>query len=90
MHSSLVLTAIAAARYRRLDVLVVLLIGPVIALVIGLLGQTWADPNWFVVVAVCTIGWLVGLVVGGVYWSVTQRDFGLSDAESDPARRRAS
>ena len=70
VHSSLVLTAIAAARYRRSDVLAVLLIGPVIALAIGLLGQTWSDPNGFVVVAVCTIGWLVGTVVGGVYWLV--------------------
>ena len=70
VHSSLILTAIAAARYGRSDVLAVLLIGPVIALAIGLLGQTWSDPNWFVVVAVCTIGWLVGTVVGGVYWGV--------------------
>jgi hypothetical protein len=70
VHSSLVLTAIAAARYRRSDVLAVLLIGPLIAMVIGLLGQTWSDPNWFVVVAVCTIGWLVGTVVGGVCWRV--------------------
>jgi hypothetical protein len=68
VHSSLVLTAIVAARYRRSDVLAVLLIGPVIGLAIGLLGQTWSDPNWFIVVAVCTIGWLVGTVVGGVYW----------------------
>ena len=62
VHSSLVLIAMAAARYRRSDVLTVLLIGPVIALAIGLLGQAWSDPDWFVVVAVCTIGWLVGYV----------------------------
>ena len=73
VHSSLVLTAIAAARYRQSDVLAVLLIGPVIALAIGLLGQTWLDPNGFVVVAVCTIGWLVGTVVGGVYWRLKRK-----------------
>jgi hypothetical protein len=66
LHSFLVLTAIAATRYRRTDVLIVLMIGPVIASVIAVLGQSWTDPNWFQVVAICTIGWLVGTVVGGM------------------------
>jgi hypothetical protein len=70
VHSALVLIAVAAARHRRSDVLAVLLIGPVIALFIGLLGQAWSDPDWFVVLAVCTIGWLVGTVVGGLYWAL--------------------
>jgi len=73
VHSSLVLTAIEAARYRRSDVLTVLLIGPVIALAIGLLGQAWSDLDLFVVVAICTIGWLVGTVVGGLYWALKPR-----------------
>jgi hypothetical protein len=68
VHSFLVLIAIAATRYRRADVVAVLMIGPVIASAIALLGQRWADPNWFEVFAVCAIGWLVGTVVGGVYW----------------------
>ena len=68
VHSFLVVIAIAATRYRRTDVVAVLVIGPVIALVIALLGQRWSDPNWFEVVAVCAIGWLVGTVVGCVYW----------------------
>ncbi len=68
LHSSLVLTAIAATRYRRTDVLIVLMIGPVIASVSAVLGQNWADPSWFQVVAICTIGWLAGTVVGGMYW----------------------
>ena len=70
MHSLLVLIAVAAARHRRPDVLAVLIIGPVIALSIGLLRQAWSDPNWFVIVAVCTIGWLVGAVIGGLYWAL--------------------
>ena len=70
VNSSLVLTAIAAARFRRTDVLTVLLIGPVIALAINLFGQEWSDPNWYVFVAVGTIGWLVSTIVGGVYWSL--------------------
>ncbi len=68
VHSSLVLTANVAACSRRGDVLAVLLIVPLIALASGLFGQPWSDPDWFVVVAVCTIGWLVGTVVGVVYW----------------------
>ncbi len=70
VHSSLVLTAIAAARFRRTDVLTVLLIGPVIALAFNLFYQEWSDPNWYVFVAVGTIGWLVSTIVGGVYWSL--------------------
>lgn len=70
VHSSLVLVAIAAARFRRSDVLMTLLIGPAIALIICLLDQNWSDPNWFVAVAVCTIGWLVSTIVGGVYWGL--------------------
>jgi len=73
VHSSLVLIAIAAARYRRSDVLTVSLIGPVIALAISLLGQAWSDPDWYVVAAVCTIGWVVGTVAGGLYWGLKRR-----------------
>jgi hypothetical protein len=70
MHTSLTLVAIAAARSRRSDVLKVLLIGPIIALTVCLLGQDWSDPNWFVAVAVCTIGWLASIVVGAAYWAL--------------------
>lgn len=68
MHSLLVLIAILAIRYGRKDVLVVLTIGPIMALAIALLGQQWSDPNWFVVVAVWLICSLVSTIVGLVYW----------------------
>jgi hypothetical protein len=68
VHSSLTITAVAAARSRRSDVLAVLLIGPAIGLAISLLWQRWGDPNWAVFVGVCLIGWLVGTVVGSAYW----------------------
>lgn len=68
MHSALVSTALAAARSRRTDVLIVLLIGPNFALAVNLLGQDWSDPNWSVIVGVCVIGWLASTVVGIVYW----------------------
>jgi hypothetical protein len=68
-HTALVLIGIAAARSRRPDVVKVLLIGPGIALMICLLNQDRSDPNWFVAVAVCTIGWLVSSVASAVYWA---------------------
>lgn len=71
VHSSLTMTAVAAARFRRSDVFAVLLIGPAIGLVVSLLWQRWGDPNWAVFVGVCLIGWLVGTIVGGMYWFIT-------------------
>ena len=67
-HSCLFLMGVAAARSRRPDVLTVLLIGPAFGVTINLLEESWSDPNWFVIVAVCTISWVVGTVVGGFYW----------------------
>ena len=68
VHSFPTLIAVAAVWYRRPDVLAVLMLGPVMASVIALPGQRWSDPNWFDVVAVCVICWLVSSVVGVVYW----------------------
>jgi hypothetical protein len=70
VHSFLVLVVILATWYRRTDVLVVLMIGPVIALSIAVFGEQWTDPNWFQVVAVCEICWLVSTVVGQAYWAL--------------------
>ena len=54
--------------------LTVLLIGPVIALTFNLFYQEWSDANWYVFVAVGTIGWLVSTIVGGEYWSLRPDD----------------
>jgi hypothetical protein len=70
VHSSLAITAVAAARSRRSDVLAVLLIGPAIGLAISVLWQRWGDPNWAEFVGVCLIGWLVGTIVSCVYWFI--------------------
>jgi hypothetical protein len=48
----------------------VVLIGTAVAVAIGLLGQSWSDPTWFEILAICTIGWFVGIVVGGSYWAL--------------------
>lgn len=68
VHSCLSLTALSATRLRRPDVLVVLLVGPAIGMVIGLLSQRWSDPDWAVFVGVCLMGWLAGMLVGLAYW----------------------
>ncbi len=73
VHSFLLAIAIAAVRYRRTDVLAVLMVGPVIASAIALIGQRWSDPNWFEIVAVCAICWLVSAVVGGICWVLNLR-----------------
>ena len=70
LHSLLVVVAIAATWYRRTDVLTVLMIGPALALVIALLGERWADQNWFLIVAVSSICWLVSTFVGVIYYIV--------------------
>ena len=73
VHSLLVLIAMAAKWHRRTDVLTVLMIGPVIAAMIVLIDQRWTDPNWSDIVAVCSIGSLVGSVVGLTYWFLIPR-----------------
>ena len=73
VHTLLVLIAIAAVWRRRPDVLAVLSLGPAIASAIALFGERWSDPNWFEVVAVSVICWLVSTVVGVVYWMVRRR-----------------
>ena len=59
VHSFLVLIAIAAVWHRRLDVLAVLMLAPVMASAIALPGRRRSDPNWFDVVAVCVICWVI-------------------------------
>ena len=85
LHSILVLVAMAAKRYGRTDVLTVLMIGPVIAASIVLVDQRWTDPNWFNIVAVCSIGSLVGSIVGLSYWVLKSLEVRPAPARSDHA-----
>jgi len=73
VHSVLILLESAASQYRRKDVLTVLMIGPVIAASIALACQRWTDPNWFDVVAICSISSRVGSLVGLIYWALKPR-----------------
>ncbi len=72
VHSSLVLIALAAAWFRRPDVIVVFEVGLVLALVFALISQEWKDPNWFEIVAVTTICELVSAIVAVVCWHVVR------------------
>jgi hypothetical protein len=86
-HSLLVLIALAATWYRRTDVLTVLMIGPIIAVAIVLVVTSWADPNWFEIVAVISIGWLASVVVALGYWIVEPLGAGPPAAPISPANR---
>jgi hypothetical protein len=84
LHTVLILLAAAATRFRRHDVLTVLLVGPIMGLILNLLAHNWKDPEWFAIVAVFSIYWLVGTLVGGVYWAARRRTpksapYGFSD-----------
>ena len=86
VHTCLASMAVAAARARRPDVLAALVVGPALGLLIAALGEDWSDPNWFVVVAVATIGWGVGVFVGGACWlargSIGHQGRGTNDEQS--------
>jgi hypothetical protein len=72
-HSLLASLAFLASWQRRVDVLLVLMIGPVIALLVCLASQEWSDPNWHNVLAVYSIGCVVGTLVTVFYWWVKPR-----------------
>jgi hypothetical protein len=53
--------------------LLVLMIGPGIALLFCLVFEQWSDPNWHNVLSICSISWLVGIFVTGCYWLANRR-----------------
>ncbi|ODT99175.1 MAG: hypothetical protein ABS79_04815 [Planctomycetes bacterium SCN 63-9] len=72
-HSLLTGLAILAAWWRRTDLLSVLMIGPMMGILGCLIAENWSDPNWYDVVAVCSICWFVGSFVTGFYGLVNRR-----------------
>lgn len=57
----------------RYVTLTVLIIGPILALLVAVTSQDWADPDWNVFAAVCFLGWIAGIIAGAVYclyWAV--------------------
>ena len=70
VHSCLLILGMVAVRFRRYDVFTVVTLGPAPAFCLSLFSQQWSDPNWTVFIGIWFIGWLVGMVVGGLYWAV--------------------
>ena len=66
-HTCLLVFGIVAMIVRESDLFTVLIIGPILALLVAVASQQWADPDWNVFAGVCFIGWMVGIVSGGVY-----------------------
>ena len=66
-HSCLLILGIVAVTVHKSDLFTVLIIGPTLAFGVSLFSQEWSDPDWLIFTGVCLIGWLVGLVSGGVY-----------------------
>ena len=69
-HSTLVFLSLAAAYHRRLDVLLLLLMGPAVVLTAVAVGQQLsADFSWLEgVKSYYSIAWLASLIAGGEYW----------------------
>lgn len=74
VHSCLLIFGMVAVRFRRYDVFTVMILGPALACCLSLFSQKWSDPNWTVFLGIWYIGWLVGMVVGGLYWAVYPQD----------------
>jgi len=66
-YSGLLILGIMAVTVHKSDLFTVLIIGPTLAFGVSLFSQQWSDPDWLVFTGVCLIGWLVGIVSGGVY-----------------------
>ena len=66
-HSCLLILSIAAVTVHKSDLFTVLIIGPTLAFGVSLCSQQWPDPCWLAFTGVCLIGWVVGIVSGGVH-----------------------
>ena len=72
LHTLLGVIAIAAVYFRRFDVVAVLLFGPGIGLLYYVVADGFSDPAWLTIVAICSIGEMVAIVVGLSYLAVTR------------------
>lgn len=67
-HTCFLVFGIVAMFVRKSDLFTVLIIGPILALLVAVTSQDWADPDWNVFAGVCFIGWIAGITSGAVYW----------------------
>jgi hypothetical protein len=90
-HSCLLVLGIVAVVARTRDLFTVLVIGPLLAFLVGLFSQQWSDPDWSLFAGVCFVGWAVSVLAGGVYcvYWLCVRPVEPRDA-MDPADRKVS
>ena len=72
-HTCFLVFGIVAMSLRKSDLFTVLIIGPILALLVAVTSQDWADPDWNVFAGICFIGWIAGIISGAVYclyWAV--------------------
>lgn len=66
-HTCFLLLGLVAIVVRKRDLFTVLIIGPILALLVAVTSQDWADPDWNVFAGICFIGWITGVISGVVY-----------------------
>jgi hypothetical protein len=88
LHTLVCVASFVAAFTNRHDVLCVLCIGPALSLVLIVLGQSWSDPSWFVILNVASIGSLVSLVVAFGHWFFKRPALPAISAQGDPTKSR--
>jgi hypothetical protein len=72
-HTCFLSFGIVAMLVRNCDLFTVLIVGLILALLVAVTSQHWADPDWNVFAGVCFIGWIAGIISGAVYclyWAV--------------------
>jgi hypothetical protein len=82
LHTLLFVIAIAAVFFRRFDVVALLPFGPGVGLLYYVIAEGFSDPAWFTIVAICSIGEMVAIVVGLLYWAAKRTPTSLN---ADPA-----
>ncbi len=70
---ALIAAVFAMCRRKRTDVAIVIAIGPLISTALAGLHEDWRDPNWYIIVAVCSISWFVSIAVGCCYWHLKRK-----------------
>jgi len=66
-HTCFLVFGIVAMVVRKRDLFTVLIIGPILALIVAVTSQDWADPDWNVFAGLCFIGWIAGIISDVVY-----------------------
>ena len=72
-NGTIVSLASLAAWRKRGDIFAVLMIAPALGCLLCLASEKPSDPNWYDILGICSICWIVGSLVTGGYWFVLRR-----------------